>query len=127
MKRCPDCELELPESDFWKRSASRDGLAPACRGCMFKRRRRYSSRPGAQAERNAKRRVYEAGQRWRSAFQDWVRRELRAGRLVRPERCPECDADSLVCAYAPALDRPWLWRCRRCIQKQLARRGHDFR
>lgn len=43
-KRCHQCQRDLPASEFWKRSASRDGLQHQCKDCLRTWRRKHDKR-----------------------------------------------------------------------------------
>jgi len=41
MKRCPCCNLEKPDSEFWKCRSRKDGKATYCKTCAKKRRQNW--------------------------------------------------------------------------------------
>lgn len=46
----------------------------------------------------------------------WVTNEIAAGRLIRPETCPQCGGDGPIHAHHPSYDKPDVieWGCRPC-------------
>lgn len=59
MKHCPRCDLDLPLTDFGKRSREKDGLNPQCRACVSKVRRAWcASEAGKASIRRTSQRTY---------------------------------------------------------------------
>lgn len=49
MKLCSKCEVGQEDSEFNRRAAARDGLAPWCKSCMFDYRTIYNAVPAHKA------------------------------------------------------------------------------
>jgi hypothetical protein len=132
MKRCYDCGLEKPLSDFYKNASKPDGLTPACKECHRAWRKDHYRR-NAEAVSASNRawdkehpdlvRAYNAKStraRYRIkkhtgifAVYHLVARAVKAG-VITPEPCRICggrDVEAHHEDYKKPLDV--LWYCRR--------------
>jgi hypothetical protein len=69
LKRCCTCKTELPHSAFGVQKHSKDGLNPACKGCINARQRRWRK---SNLDRS-RQRAREYSKRWRENNPEKVR------------------------------------------------------
>ena len=136
MKHCNTCKTDKEESEFHKRTASRDGLAAICKTCQ----RVYDKARANHAHRVEARAVYAQTEEGRLASNkakaeyrkrnpektrahNILARTIRAGHMTRPQACTKCGKKGKVDAhhddYSKALDVRWL--CSACHSQHHSR------
>lgn len=59
-KVCSKCGIEKEYSEFWKRSASPDGLMPCCKDCQRKYQKEYRNTPEGRKKHNEQNAIWRA-------------------------------------------------------------------
>lgn len=131
-KRCPPCGAIKPISEFHRDAGRLDGLQARCKSCHVEANRKSRlNNPEANRERHrrrtqknpeqeqARKAAWQAANREKIAAQRAVRRELRAGRMARPNTCDSCGvgADQFrIEAHHDDYARPVdvMWLCSPC-------------
>ncbi len=117
-KECVHCGQVKDLGDFYKNKKAKDGLASWCRVCTDTFAAAYrKSHPERVKETQRQRHI-----RWRAENPEKrrankaVRRAIKSGKLVRPDKCEDCGGLPPIEAhhddYSKVLDVDWL--CRRC-------------
>jgi len=121
-KQCIECGIDKPLSDFYLQHHSRKAPNGVCWDCTKrleknrKQRERYKSDPEAPK----KKRAYTAAARLacpkKQAASKVVKSALKAGILVRPERCECCGSTARLVAHHDDYDKPLevRWLCGIC-------------
>jgi hypothetical protein len=78
MKTCTKCKIEKPKTEFSKKSASKDGLYPQCKGCVSEKTREW--------HKANKDKVAFMNKSWREANKERSAELNRAWALANPER-----------------------------------------
>lgn len=129
MKHCNTCNADKVESEFCKRSASKDGLSALCRECQreYDKRRLYlphrvESRRSYQQTTSGKKASNKAKKRWltsnpiKRSANVAVGNAVRDGVLNKPSICSECGSCGRIHGhhddYSKPLDVRWL--CSKC-------------
>ena len=102
MKKCPKCQIVKPLDSFYPNKAAKDGLSSWCGVCSNrKKRERQKADPVAQKERKAR---------------EYVRQAVRAGRLIKPERCSQCGGTGDIQGHHEDYNKPLevVWLCVEC-------------
>ena len=133
---CTRCDNYKKASEFFKRSASIDGLQPCCKECdqqlraeryygdwdrEKETRRRYSQTPSAKKKHLEANRLYIQRNPEKSKARYAVSNALRDGKIERPDSCLDCglatrDLQAHHEDYSKPLEVEWL--CTRCHGKR---------
>ena len=144
MKKCNECGAEKPLSEFYKNSASADGVMSVCKPCNTERTRRWRksnpektlacSREWARNNRSAccsashrsreknmgvvraREKAYRESNRGKVRARDRVYRAIIEGVLKRPSRCSQCDCLCDAQAHHEDYSKPLAveWLCPAC-------------
>ena len=133
MKRCPTCQTEKDESEFYACKRSPTGLKSQCKPCHMEgnirtrdpERTRLARAEHARKARAADPEKFRARERKASLLRPKDERvkarrklhqALRRGSVVRPTTCSKCSAVGKVTAHHPNYSRPLEveWLCYQC-------------
>lgn len=90
MKRCGNCGVEKPRSEFWKMAAAKDGLQTHCKPCIQEKLAVRRRNPDVRAAGKAQILAYaEAERRLREAHRDEFDRYYREERSRRNLPAPK--------------------------------------
>lgn len=71
LKTCSVCKTEQPVSNFYKRSASKDGLCPKCKACSFLYSKNYVAANKEKISKNQKKYYQENKQKHKKYFHEY--------------------------------------------------------
>lgn len=116
-KQCSKCEEVKPEIEFYRQSASPDGLQRWCKQCSIASRKtwgRANPRQRQQHKQHGHERNPDQARAW------WaVRNALATGRITKPNRCRDCGGEfekHLIHGHHPNYSKPLEveWLCGPC-------------
>lgn len=136
MKKCRDCGLEKPTSEFYTHPRMADGVLNSCKEChkasmraVYAAKRHEKLAYDRVRNRKPHRRAcranalvrHRAEHPERARARNAVSNAIRDGRLVRPDSCPLCGSAVPVQAhhhdYARPLDVEWV--CFKCHREKF--------
>lgn len=147
MKTCTKCKKDLPESEFYAKPNSPDGLFYSCKKCQSKKGKEYWSKPEVKSRRkewkktyiepasskdarknwrrNNKEKVCAQSKAWRDKNRDKVKaygilsQAIKMGRVVKPKQCSQCPNTGRIEGHHEDYNKPLEveWLCRECHAK----------
>ena len=129
MKMCTKCLAKKPLGEFYRRTASLDGLAPKCKECdkaarsahyytnwaRERKARRSWEDKNKGSTRLSKRAWLERNKHKKKASQS-INNGIRAGNISRPRNCEECGRCCKPEGHHEDYSKPLevIWLCTRC-------------
>lgn len=130
MKRCCSCGEHKKHSEFYRRTASIDGLQAYCKECSKLRQRKwlcdhkgYSAAMSREWRANNPISKYLADRRYRGSNPEKVRankllnRAVKRGDIVKPTACSRCgESETVIHGHHEDYSRPLdvIWLCAWC-------------
>ena len=114
MKKCTDCEIPKPLTEFYRQADRKDNHRGECKKCHSKKgwKNSLARLDDYNAQRTGRRREDPRKHKARQAVQD----HIKLGDLVRPEKCSKCHKgckpEAHHADYSKQLDIEWL--CTTC-------------
>ena len=108
-KKCPKCSRFLPLEMFYKRAASKDGLASYCKACTHEHQKNSKNRKLYRAN-------YFINNREKSLAADKLRDAINDGTVIRPTKCQFCGKERKLRGHHEDYSLPLgvIWLCPSC-------------